>query len=118
MEMSADYMRQTAEHMAAKGYALEVERDEKERDGQRIFVRDRYALTRNDNEHFILECITYPDGQEKYFIEVKRYHSIYTFSFPLDSWKHRPDRVEFKYYALPETGLGLSFILNFPKEDD
>ncbi len=116
MEMSAHYMRETVAFLATKGYNVTTEQDEKRRDEQLIFVRERHTISRGAQESFLLETLTYPDQTETYFLEIKHYFALHSFSFPLDSWKHRPEKIEFKYYTHPETGLGLSFILSFPNE--
>lgn len=110
MEMSADYLRQTAAYLKGRGYALE------EADVDYGCINDkpcrghRYICTR-PGERLILEVVQNPKEGERYFLELAEYHGLTVTSFPLDSWKHFKDRVEFKFYALPENGLGLSFIL-------
>lgn len=111
MEMSGDYLRQSAQWLASVGYTLKEELPDAE-PGTPVCVR--YHLSRGEEEHFVLECLRYEDGSERYYLEIMRYYAMRAFSFPLDSWKHFKDRVEFKFYALDEPPLGLSFILARP----
>lgn len=111
MDMSPDYMAATVAHLEARGWRAERAHERRERDGTLRFTADRYRLYRGDDEVLELEALTYPDGVHTYHLAVERYHGCTSTSFPLDSWKHRPDRVEFKYYTHPETGLGLSLVI-------
>lgn len=104
MEMTPKYMAETVEHLEACGY--EVERSEVTY-GERTC--DRYRLRRSDTD-IVLE--SFRDEQTPRFFMECRYHRMRWTSFPLDSWKHFPSHVEFKFYALAETGMGLSFILD------
>lgn len=113
MEMSSAYLRQTVDHLQQVGYDVEEHTEAKERSGQIVFDRTRFRCSKPaDQAEFILEVLTYPDGREAYYLELVAIGPMRSFSFPLDSWKFRPDSVEFKYYLHPETGLGLSFILS------
>jgi len=105
MEMSADYMAQTVEHLQSHGYRVTEGKDKTDRDGQLVFNRTKYSCESADAE-LVLEVICYADGREAYFMEIVRMGAMSSFSFPLDSWKFRPETVEFKYYVHPETGLG------------
>lgn len=109
MEMSPAYLGETAKFLEGKGFSLDREETDYRGDGA---VVGRKFVLRRDSEHLILEVVEYQDGAPKYFLKVENYHGLSTFSFPLDSWKHRPDRVEFKYVPVDDTGLGLSFTID------
>ena len=111
MEMSAAYLRQTVEHLKSNGYTVNESEDSRERGGQRVFERTKFCCQKGENS-FVLELIEYPDGTEAYYLEILRMGSIRSTSFPLDSWKYRPQLVEFKYCIEPRSGLGLSFVLD------
>jgi len=115
MEMSADYMAETVEHMQRFGYSVTEAKDTNERDGQLVFNRTKYSCQSAEAE-LVLEVLCYADGREAYFMEIVRMGAMSSFSFPLDSWKFRPETVEFKYYVHPATGLGLSFLINLGNE--
>lgn len=110
MKMSLGYLRETVEALAAKGFAATVTETTRERDGAVVFVAHRHELTRGARERLILSCLRYPDGRETYWLEIADYHGLHADEFELDSWKHRPDRIEFKYYSR-EDGVGLAFVL-------
>lgn len=112
MEMSADYLAKTIAHLKDAGYSVVTEHDAPQRDGRTIFARTRYHCQRTEQDHLILELLTYPNRVEAYYLEIVRMGAIHSFSFPLDSWKFRPTSIEFKYYLHPDTGLGLSFFLS------
>lgn len=113
MEMTRAYMHETAEALAAAGFELEHATDRVERDGALVFERDTHVLTRI-GERLVLESVHYPDGEDRWFLAIEAFHGMTCTSFPMDSWKHRADRVEFKFAADAETGLGLSFVLRLP----
>ena len=71
-----------------------------------------YDLRRGKNEHIVLEVWAYADGDVRYYLAILRFHGLSSTSFRLDSWKHHADRVEFKFYALAGTGMGLSLVLS------
>ena len=112
MEMTADYLAKTAEFRGGCGFEHTAEADTSERDGATVFHRTRHQLRRPPDEHLVLEAITYPSGTEAFYLEIVGFHGLRSTSFMLDSWKHFKDRVEFKYYAHPESGMGLSFVLD------
>ena len=112
MEMSADYLEKTVNHLKAASYVVTTEHDAPQREQQTIFNRTRYHCQRSEQDHIILELLVYPNGVEAYYLEIVRMGAMHSFSFPLDSWKFRPTSIEFKYYLHPETGLGLSFFLS------
>lgn len=113
MEMSGSYLEETALFLETKGYAKVTENsiygaaDDAEQ-AQCV----RHTLRKGDEEHFILEVVTHPNSKDRYFLEIRKFHYLCSQSFPLDSWKFFPDRVEFKYYVQDVAGLGLSFILS------
>jgi hypothetical protein len=114
MDMSAAYMAQTVEHLkTVGGYEVEASDDDMMRNGTLVFKRRRYTCRKADEQHLLLEVLTYPDGREAYFLEVIKMGAMSSYSFQLDSWKFRPLLVEFKYYIHPNTGLGLSFKLEW-----
>jgi hypothetical protein len=114
MEMTAEYMRETAAHLEKKGYRVDIETDSVSRDDQNVFNRTRYACIKGESEHFVMECLSYSSGTTSFFLEICKYFDIYSHSFPLDSWKYRDHQIEFKYLAERESGLGLSFVLKLP----
>lgn len=116
MEMSPAYMDETARAMEKKGYALAVEPLTGEVDGEVKYTGTRFTLTAEERE-FQLEALTYGDDDHTYFLQIVNFHGMRTFSFPLDSWKHRDNRVEFKFVADKATAQGLAFILPFEEED-
>jgi hypothetical protein len=59
-----------------------------------------------------LELVERPGEHERYFLEIIRFHGLRSFSFPLDSWKFKGTSLELKYYALPDSGLGLALTLD------
>lgn len=112
MKMSALYMSQTADHLRSAGYTIEHSTDLKKTGESVAFDRQRYRCTHGSEVNFIMEALIYPDGLESYYMEITKIGNLRSFSFPLDSWKFRKSTVEFKYYIHPQTGLGLSFILD------
>ena len=117
MDMSAEYMSESVQAMASKGYQLTSSTEAHEPHDERIQT-DTHVLRRFDStlkveQELILESIKYRDQSERYYLEIKKYHGLRSFSFPLDSWRHFDDRIEFKYYVLTTSGLGLSFIVDF-----
>lgn len=111
--MSDVYLGETAAFLESKGYQKETRSSiygspEDPEHANSV----QHILRKGDEEHFILEVVTHPSAPDRYFLEICKFHTMRSQSFPLDSWKHFPDRVEFKYYVLDEAGLGLSFILS------
>ena len=110
MEMSPEYLRKTAQHLQGQGYELSEEEISYGDVAGGTCTGRRYALKRPAT-HLILEVVSHPQEGTRYFLELVQFHGLSITSFPLDSWKFFKDRVEFKFYALPENGLGLSFVL-------
>ena len=106
MEMSHEYMRETADALTGFGFALETA-EEDYGEG----VRGTKYVLRRPEEELTLETVEHPEEGETYFLEIGAFHGLKTFSIQLDSWKHRPDRIELKYFSLPGTGRSLSFTL-------
>lgn len=113
MEMSPQYMQETAEALSQRGYSLKAYR--RHIDDEPRHPVDTYELTRDGREHIILECVLHPEVPASYHLELRKYYALSSFSFPIDSWKLRPDRIEFKFYSKDDTGLGLSLTLQVPE---
>ncbi len=110
MEMSPEYMKKTAEHLSQKGYVCKEEEIDYGTNIDGTTRATRYTLSRAE-VCLILECVKHPTDGHRYFLEVSKFHNLTMTSFLLDSWKFFKDRIEFKFYALPDTGMGLSFVL-------
>jgi len=111
MEMSKQWMEDTASFLGERGF--EVARlDAEEADG---ILRTRFDLRGDARQHLVLEVLVYPDGEERYWLQLAQWHGLRTYPFPLDSWKHRDAFVEFKFHVEPITGLGLSFLVDLPR---
>lgn len=107
MKMSGAYMLETVRHFESRGFMLTTDADTRRtKDGTLLFERQRYTLKR-PFEAITLETLTYPDGRETFYLEFG-WHAASFYSFQLDSWKHRADRVEFKFQPSNETGEGLA----------
>ncbi len=109
MEMSGDYLAETANYLKNKGLELEVQSHAYGETAK----SQRYALSFGENLLLELESVSHPDAPERFYLELKRYFGMRAFSFALDSWRYFDDRVEFKFYAPAQTSVGLSFILEF-----
>ncbi|MBO6939105.1 MAG: hypothetical protein JJ863_29315 [Deltaproteobacteria bacterium] len=110
MEMSLGYMVETVEALATKGYVVERAEEPYADDGS--VVGHLFTLTKPEVE-LRLETVVHAEDGERYFLEIKSYHGLWSHSFELDSWKHRPDRIEFKYQPRPDGTGGLAFTLVF-----
>jgi hypothetical protein len=107
MKMTSTYMAETAAHFESRGFMLTLDSDDRySKDGSLVFHRQRYILKR-PLESIVMESLRYPDGRETFYLEFG-WHAASFFSFQLDSWKHRADRVEFKFQPSNETGEGLA----------
>ncbi len=111
MQMSSAYMAETVEHLCQHGWVAERRDDTHEQDGAPVFERSTWVLQRGEEEHLELEALSYADGAETFYLAIPGFHGLSSHSFPLDSWKHRPDRVEFRYHAMADSGLGHTFVL-------
>lgn len=111
MEMSVAYLADTVASMAENGWTLESDEEYVVVEGVLSSMITKHRLTQGEDRVLSIEAIAYADGTESYFMAIERYGYITSTSFPLDSWKYRDNRVEFKYYTHPETGLGISFIV-------
>ncbi len=115
MKMTPAWMKATTEHLAEWGFDVSSSSEEEHVDEQLILTRTRYELVRGHRECLVLEGLDYPDRESTYWLEIPRWHGLSSFPYRLDSWRHRPGQVEFKYAIDPETGMGLSF---FVKEEE
>ncbi len=113
MKMTLEYLGETVASLAGHGFDVVREEDEAHRGEVLLFRRVRYRLERGCAECVVIEALSYPDDSVAWWLAVEQWHGLVANSFPVDSWKHREDRVEFKYYAPAETGLGLAFTLWF-----
>jgi len=93
MEMSPEYAMETARVMSERGYTLEIEENERIDDDVLRFKGVYYRLGA-DQQKLVLEVIHYPDQEVRYFLEIAEYYGLSSFSFELDSWKHREEHVE------------------------
>jgi len=110
MDMSRQWMQETAEAVEAAGWRVVCSEKDDE-----AFHRVRYDIHGGDREHLVLECLTYPEGEERYWLQLVGWHGLRCHPFPLDSWKFRDAFVEFKFLVEPVTGMGLSFMMDFPR---
>ncbi len=106
------YFEATLTHLQSKGINIELKLDEHQDQGSRVFTRKRADCKLGDDCSFVLEALQYEDGHEDFFLELLKIGRIRSFSFPLDSWKYHPSRIEFKYRDDPATGLGLALTLD------
>ena len=108
--MSLSYMRQSATFLSQWGFEVEEKEGVLGSDAAGDCISHQFRL-RREGEELVLEAVVHPTYGLRYFLEIVHFHGMSSFSFPLDSWKHRDERIEFKYYCLPNDGRGLSFIL-------
>jgi len=108
--MSLGYLHETIQALEERGYTSLKTEDNLEKDGVKIFDRTRYELTHGEEVQFNLEYLLYPNGEETFWLEIKKYYKMWSYNFEIDSWKYRDDRVEFRYYTR-EDGVALTFIL-------
>jgi len=108
MEMSLAYMEETADALVGHGFAIARERCSY--DPEDAVVGHCFELTA-PAIHLRLETVQHPESPERYFLEIVDYHGLRSHSFELDSWKHRPDRIEFKYQPRLDGSGGLAFTL-------
>jgi hypothetical protein len=111
MEMSPEYLAETVQVLESAGFDVARENnDYGDLDGPVPALR--YDLRRGAREHFALEVVMPSGAPAYYFLELTSFHGLSSFSYPLDSWKHRVDRVEFRYYSDVRTGQGLALTLH------
>ncbi len=94
MEMSAEYMAETAKAFGENGYEV-VETPVVYDEGRETHAV-RYKMT-NGEIHIELECLSRPDRPDAYYMVIETYHGLHIAEYELDSWKHRPTGVEFKF---------------------
>ncbi|HWH11855.1 MAG TPA: hypothetical protein VG165_12060 [Solirubrobacteraceae bacterium] len=110
MEMSLAYLEETVAAMADHGFSVVAVADAFEKEGVVVYRRNRFELTRGADQDLVLECLEYPDLKRTYWLELRRMSAIKANLFEIDSWKHRPEQVEFRYYARAD-GVALTFVL-------
>jgi hypothetical protein len=113
MEMSKAYFEATLQHLQSKGFSIEPAQDEHFDQDRLVFSRVRAVCVLDPQCQFAFEALSYADGHETFFLELLKIGRARSFSFPLDSWKYHPKRIEFKYRDDPETGLGLAITIDF-----
>ena len=60
-----------------------------------VYEGERHELVSGsrETEFLALEVYRYPDGTERYVLEMVAFHGMMNYPFELDSWKHRPGRI-------------------------
>jgi hypothetical protein len=112
--MTLAYMEKTAQIMTERGFSLVV-KDEVLGEITEGNVRSvRFCLHRGDNESLVMETVIHPEHNLRFFIEILAWHGLTSRSYPLDSWKHWKDRVEFRMYEDHETGTGFAWVMALP----
>lgn len=112
MEMNLAYFEATLAHLQSKGMAVSAKVDEQQTHDTKVFTRKSARCQMGDECSFTFEALSYSDGHVDFFLEIIRIGRMRSFSFPLDSWKYHPNRIEFKYRDDPATGLGLALTLD------
>ena len=110
MEMSLGYLQETINALEERGYKSIKTEDDLQKDGVKIYDRTSFDLSLGEDVRVVLEHLIYPNGEESYWLEIKKYYKLWSYNFEIDSWKYRDDRVEFRYYTR-EDGVALTFIL-------
>ena len=111
MKMTPALMLETAVYLEQAGFRLDLVQNAVCQSAEHIANVVIYDLRRGDDEHIVLECWEYSDGETRYFLALEAFHGLSSKSFRLDSWIARTNQVEFKFYALAGTGMGLAFVL-------
>ena len=118
MKMTAAWMEETVASLEGQGFVCERETAPRELEGVVVFERTRYVLRRDDGRRRLaVEVLVYPNGTETYWLEVMDWYGLSFTPYQLDSWRHRDDRLEFKYGVDPETAMGLSFTIRYAELD-
>jgi hypothetical protein len=112
MEMNLAYYEATLAHLQSKGFTIEALLDVKQSQGELVFNRKRVDCRLGDDCQLAFEALSYSDGHVDFYLEIIQMGRMKSFSFPLDSWKYHPNRIEFKYRDDPATGLGLAITLD------
>jgi hypothetical protein len=116
MEMSTEYFRESVTHLTRYGFVATEEVISYGDDERQPIQSVRVILARGAVERLALECVSRPVGDSLFYLEIETFHGLRAPSFQLDSWKHWPDRIEFKYRSDPSTAEGLAWILYLTKE--
>jgi hypothetical protein len=112
MDMTPKYLADAADAFVRHGFALTRTEAVLGQVEGRPCTSTKFELERGDAERLVLEVVDHPVEGHRYFMEIARFHGMRSFSFPLDSWKVRPTTIELKYYALADSGLGLSLTID------
>jgi hypothetical protein len=112
MEMNMAYFRATLERMSGAGFEVATESDTHTDQGSLVFTRTKALCSKGEACRLNFESLEYAAGQVDFYLEILAMGRMRSFSFPLDSWKHHADRIEFKYRADPQTGLGLALTMS------
>lgn len=102
------YFEATLKHLESKGFAVEASSDDHRENDALVFRRKTAHCVLADDCKFSFEALAYATGNTVFYLELLKVGRVRSFSFPLDSWKFHPNRIEFKYRDDPETGLGLA----------
>jgi hypothetical protein len=108
MEMNMAYYEATLDYFRKKQFSVDITEDTHAPNGDVVFHRKRAQCRLDDECAFIFEVLSYSTGRLDFYLELLKVGRVRSFSFPLDSWKFHPNRIEFKYRDDPETGLGLA----------
>ena len=112
MDMNLAYFDATLKHLESKGFLIQTKLDEHRPNGELVFQRKTAQCNLGDDCSFSFEALSYPHGHDVFYLEIIKMGRMRSFSFPLDSWKYHPARIEFKYRDDPESGLGLALTLD------
>ncbi len=111
MKMTRAFLAETVEHLAERG--LGAQSRQVSYGSSEEAMGTQYELSARDVQ-LVIEIVEHVDAEDRFFLEIANFHGMRSTSFPLDSWRYFDDRIEFKYYANTETGMGLSFVLALP----
>jgi hypothetical protein len=112
MEMNLAYFDATIKHLESKGFSIQITADEHRTGDELVFQRKSARCDLGDDCSLSFEALAYSNGHENFYLEIIKMGRMRGFSFPLDSWKYHPNRIEFKYRDDPESGLGLALTLD------
>lgn len=114
MKMTPDWLAETAAHLESWGFTRTVDTSTRTLHDRPVYQRTRYSLARGLDESLVLDALAYADGSVSYWLEIVDWHGLQSHPYRLDSWRHRPGQVEFKYHVDPETGTGLALVIRSP----